>query len=73
MTPARKKALQWFADRGEVKRVDIWRMRNSRSRSLYSPSAQMIARLEKDGFIVSYGLADVISLTDKGRKALNAE
>lgn len=69
MTPARKAALQWFHDRGEVH--DVWVIPDR-------PSTRLIRIMIFDGQIE----ADVWQrkphkvthrLTDKGRRMLNGE
>lgn len=62
MTPARKAALQWFYDRGEVDFFDK-----------SAPSTAMRLRLVADG-LLQYRIGDrrvAFSLTDKGRRDLH--
>ena len=66
MTPARKKALEWFFDRGEVRIFD---------RS--APSFRMRQQMVRDGHLASMGYENMnvigYTLTDAGRRALNGE
>ena len=68
MTPARKAALQWFHDRGEV----AWFRRDENP-----PSSVMRTRLLRDGLIDARRQGDwkpmLWSLTDKGRRALHGD
>ncbi len=66
MTPARKKALQWIHDRGEVRSI--------REAPI---TAQMLLMMERDGQVqwrsVSPWRSHLLSLTDKGRRILNGD
>ena len=65
-TPARKRALQWFHDRGEV-RV-YWQPD--------APSSAMITKMVNDGEVEAVSIspwATVHRLTDKGRRALHGD
>jgi len=66
MTPARKKALEWFHDRGEASNREV---------TDYGPRKPMLSRMFKDGQIHTYTLNGVyhIALTDAGRRALNGD
>ena len=69
MTPARKAALQWFHDRGEVK--------NPR-REVGAPSMKMIdamvADLQLGRYVTKYGFGHPFyKLTDKGRRMLHGD
>lgn len=63
MTPARKAALQWLHDRGEVDNI-----RNAPF------SGEMFQRMIKEGQVqwVNSG-KPIFSLTDKGRRALHGD
>ena len=67
-TPARKAALQWFHDRGEV----AWFRLDEKP-----PSSVMRTRLLRDGLIDARRQGDwkpmLWSLTDKGRRALHGD
>ena len=61
MTPARKAALQWFHDRGEVERFDA-----------RSPSIEMRRAMVRDGQLQWRQPGNPLwSLTDKGRRDLH--
>ena len=66
MTPQRKRALQWFHDRGEV----AWFRYDE-----YPPSERMRKAMLKDGHLQKQSQGDwkpvLWSLTDKGRQALH--
>lgn len=63
MTPARKAALQWFHDRGEVTPYK-WASTHG------APSRRMVEMMTRDNQLVSRnGL--FMSLTDKGRRDLH--
>lgn len=66
MTPKRKKALQWFHDRGEVG----WFRYDQNP-----PSQRMIDAMIKSGHLQRRSQGDlkpmIYSLTDKGRQALH--
>jgi hypothetical protein len=67
MTPARKAALQWFHDRGEVK---------LRAGQEGQPSHAMIMAMRRDGHLQwrdSSPWVVLFSLTDKGRRALHGD
>ena len=68
MTPARKAALQWFHDRGEV----AWFRRDEKP-----PSDAMLKLMLKDCQLEQRGQGDwkpiLYSLTDKGRRALHGD
>ena len=67
MTPARKAALQWFHDRGEVRTH-----RDRRS----MPSKTMIDRMVADGQLQRLTVSPwsgPYALTDKGRRMLNGD
>ena len=62
-TPARKAALQWFHDRGEVKGI---------RGAPFGP--EMLRLMEKDGQVECRQPGNPIwSLTDKGRRALHGD
>lgn len=63
MTPARKRALQWFHDRGEVR--GLWDYDGA-------PSAVMVSKMRQDGQLIG-GPGRAYSLTDKGRRALHGD
>ena len=60
MTPARKAALQWFHDRGEVSGFVL---------AENPPSATMMKRMMNDNQLIRR--ASLTSLTDAGRRALH--
>ena len=66
VTPERKRALQWFHDRGEV----TWFRYDE-----YPPSEQMRKRMVSDGQLQILKQGDwkpmIWSLTDTGRQALH--
>ena len=64
MTPARKRALQWFHDRGEVEAV-----------SDEGPTVLMIIRMICDGHLQyrKEGSRLFHTLTDAGRRALHGD
>lgn len=63
MTPARKAALQWFHDRGEV--LDPWDKDGG-------PTTTMICRMLDEGQLTwRHGKGH--SLTDKGRRMLHCD
>ena len=68
MTPARKAALQWFHDRGEVR--DLWCV-------LDRPSMPMIDRMMADGQVeferISPWGGGKHRITDKGRRMLHGD
>ncbi len=68
MTPARKAALQWFHDRGEVGWFHI---------ADSPPSSGMRKRLLTEGLVQERRQGDwkpiLFSLTDKGRRALHGD
>lgn len=68
MTPGRKRALQWFHDRGEVAWFTI---------AHNPPSGAMCDRMIKDGELQKRSQGDwkpvIWSLTDKGRRALHGD
>ncbi len=67
MTPARRKALQWFHDRGEV--CDLWSVMDR-------PSMGIIDQMLEDGqldFHWRSGGSSVHALTDKGRRMLHGD
>ncbi len=68
MTPARRKALQWFYDRGEV----AWFRFDE-----YPPSQQMCRAMIASGQLQKTSQDNfgpiVYSLTDKGRRALHGD
>ena len=67
MTPARKAALQWFHDRGEV---------SSYYSSENAPSDIMVARMQADGQLqhkIGKYRRKIFSLTDKGRRMLHGD
>ena len=66
MTPARKAALQWFHDRGEVNVCDL-----ALNMLDGQPSLRMISTMAYDGHLSIDELTDECTLTDKGRRALN--
>ena len=69
MTPARKAALQWFHDRGEVE-VRTHRERRS------MPSKTMVGRMMSDGQLQRLTVSpwrDLYSPTDKGRRMLHGD
>ena len=71
MTPARKNALQWFHDRGEVCPFSFWP--NGPIKPKFRPSKQMMDLMIKDeqlAFSEEYG---TYTLTDAGRRALNGD
>ena len=63
MTPARRKALQWFYDRGEV--LDPWDKEDG-------PTTAMICRM-LDESQLSWRRGKGHSLTDKGRRMLHGD
>ncbi len=68
MTPARKAALQWFYDRGEVGWFKL---------SENPPSYAMMVRMIRDGHLEKRNNGDLrlitYTLTDAGRRALNGD
>ena len=68
MTQARKKALQWFYDRGEVHAAgSMW---------LFEPTINIIGRMVRDGQLQKQEIspwAAVYKLTDKGRRMLHGD
>jgi hypothetical protein len=68
MTPARRNALQWFYDRGEV----AWFKLDE-----YPPSLQMRRAMIASGQLQTTSQGNfkpiVYSLTDKGRRALHGD
>lgn len=67
MTPARKRALQWFHDRGEV------RLRAGQDGQ---PGHAMIMAMRRDGQLQWRDASPwvvMFSLTDKGRRALHGD
>ena len=68
MTPARKAALQWFHDRGEVR--DLWGVMDR-------PSMRIVDRMLNEGHLefqyVSPKGGGIHRLTDKGRRALHGD
>lgn len=68
MTPARRKALQWFHDRGEVQSY-CWGHSDA-------PSVEMIRRMVDDGQIGRRDISlwnRIYTLTDKGRRMLHGD
>jgi hypothetical protein len=65
MTPARKAALQWFHDRGEVRGYDLWKCDDA-------PSGMMVKRMQDDGQLQRIS-GKGFSLTDKGRRMLHGD
>lgn len=65
MTPARKKALQWLHDQGEVSALDVEN----------KLSEYMIRRLMADDLLDTYRAKKVYvsALTDKGRRMLHGD
>lgn len=68
MTPKRKEALQWFYDRGEV---PSWRVRLRLERG--GPTPNMLTILARDGLVIVNPETERVTLTDKGRRALNGD
>jgi len=68
MTPARRAALAWFHEPGEV----AWF-----SYDEYPPSKDMLKRMLDDGQLQKRSQGDlkpvIFSLTDKGRRMLNGD
>lgn len=68
MTPARKKALQWFYDRGECFcSGNPW---------LFEPTMNVVGRMLRDGQLQKREISAcvaVYSLTDKGRRMLHGD
>lgn len=68
MTPARKRALQWFHDRGAVGWFRI---------SENPPSDAMMRKMFADGQLEKINKGDfklvLYALTDKGRRALHGD
>lgn len=62
MTPNRKRALQWFHDRGETRYYEL---------EYEAPSRRMVTHLLGDGLLQCNGR--LYSLTDKGRRALHGD
>lgn len=63
MTPERKRALQWFHDRGEVR--DIWALDDR-------PSDRLIRLMIEDDQL-AWSDPMVHFLTDKGRRMLHGD
>lgn len=68
MTPARKKALEWFADNDGVDAWDII-VRPIEG----APSPDTYDGLVSQGYIVRDDCSDECFLTDAGRRALNGD
>ena len=69
MTPARKAALQWFHDRGEVRLTEDGRFDDE-------PTSNMVGRMMVDGLLVRRAISPwdgIYALTDKGRRMLNGD
>ena len=66
MTPARRKALQWFHDRGEVELS-----RDMKDR----PTSEMMMAMVRGGQLqwINPGSQPIWSLTDKGRRMLHGD
>ena len=69
MTPARKAALQWFHDRGEVRLTQDGRFSEE-------PTSNMVGRMMTEGLLERRAISPwdgLYSLTDKGRRALHGD
>ena len=69
MTPERKRALQWFHDRGEVRLTEDGRYGSE-------PTSNMVGRMMADGLLVRRAISPwdgLYCLTDKGRGMLNGD
>jgi DNA-binding transcriptional regulator PaaX len=69
VTPARKAALQWFHDRGEVRLTQEGRFGDE-------PTSNMVSRMMNEGLLERRALSPwdgVYSLTDAGRRALHGD
>ena len=65
MTPARRKALQWFHDRGEVSDYELWYADDA-------PSQRMIQQMTGDGQLQLVPFVGLV-VTDKGRRMLHGD
>lgn len=65
MTPARRKSLQWFHDRGEVSDYDLWFGNDA-------PSQRMIQQMKQDGQLQLVPFIGFV-VTDKGRRILHGD
>ena len=68
-TPARKAALQWFHDRGDVRLTQDGRFSEE-------PTSNMVGRMMTEGLLERRAISPwdgLYSLTDKGRRALHGD